>query len=510
MPDDGSRGLTPRFLTLGRRQVHVHTGGNGPPVVLLHPSPLSARAVMPVAQVLLGRFTVHAIDTPGYGLSDAPDRRPDSLDDYLDDFLQVFDQLGIARCAIYGAATGAQLGIALARRAPERVALLVLDAAGHFDADETERIVSHYFPDLGPRDDGSHLATTWTMVRDLFTFFPWCDRRPEARLDRDLPPVGVAQDFLLDYLRAGARYDWAYRPAFYHERVERAREVAVPTLLVRWPSSPVVGATDAMIAAGLPANFDVLHPGPTPAERYAAIAGALAGRYGDAPAASPGRLQAAPAGRLSSTWIDCGGLRLHARVRLEGSGRPLLLLHGAGSSAAAMERRWAPGLSGRPQVCVDLPGHGESGPWPEGDPARALQSLAQHLEVAVGRLGLEDFDAVAAPLGQRVLAASPAPIRNRLRTLQAVEHLPPRTLPANEWLARQVPDLTPTLDGAHLWRAWHHVRDAALWSPWWQRTRAAALASRLPPAEELHARVVDLMKAAPACAAAVACEYTGA
>ena len=63
------------------------------------------------------------------------------------------------------------------------------------------------------------------------------------------------------------------------------------------------------------------------------------------------------------------------------------------------------------------------------------------------------------------------------------------------------------IDGTHLLRAWHHARHAALWSPWWQRTRTHALASPLPPPAELHARVVDIMKAGPAYAAAVRAEY---
>lgn len=487
----------------------MRSAGSGPPVVLLHPSPLSGRAVLPVAEALRDRFTVHAIDTPGYGLSDPPSRRPDSLDDYLDDFLGALDELGVGRCAIYGAATGAQLAIALARRAPERVALLVLDAAGHFDAAETERIVGGYFPDLAPRDDGSHLATTWTMVRDLFAFFPWCDRRPSARLDRDLPPVAVLQDFLLDYLRTGERYDWAYRPAFYHERVERAREVTVPALLVRWPSSPVVGATDAMIAAGLPPNFAVLRPGPTPAERYACIAAAVRERHQAGAAAAP-RCTPAPPGRFNSRWLDCGDLPLLARVQPEGDGRPLLLLHGAGGSASAMERRWAPQHPDRPRFCIELPGHGESGPWPGGGPAQALESLADRLESALAGLGLDEFDAVAGPLGLRVLDALRARHPGRLRRLQEVDPLARRTLPLADWLRRHAPDLAPALDGTHVWRAWQHARDAALWSPWWLRTRAAALAAPLPGAAELQARVVDLMKAAPAYAAALECEYAGA
>jgi hypothetical protein len=52
------------------------------------------------------------------------------------------------------------------------------------------------------------------------------------------------------------------------------------------------------------------------------------------------------------------------------------------------------------------------------------------------------------------------------------------------------------------------VRDAALWSPWWQNTVASALQSaRMPPPEQLHARVVDLMKAGDGYRRAVRAEY---
>ena len=189
--------MQPRFLTVGDRQVHYHTAGEGPPVVLLHPSPLSGKAVLPLATELAKHFRVFALDTPGYGLSDAPATRPESLDDYLEGFAATFDALGLGPVCLYGAATGAQFAVAFARRYPQRVSLMILDSAGHFDSATTEAMVTDYFPPLQPRADGSHLATLWHMVHDLFVFFPWCDARPAARLARDLPPVTLMQDYLL-------------------------------------------------------------------------------------------------------------------------------------------------------------------------------------------------------------------------------------------------------------------------------------------------------------------------
>ena len=501
--------MQPRFLTVGDRQVHYHTAGEGPPVVLLHPSPLSGKAVLPLATELAKHFRVFALDTPGYGLSDAPATRPESLDDYLEGFAATFDALGLGPVCLYGAATGAQFAVAFARRYPQRVSLMILDSAGHFDSATTEAMVTDYFPPLQPRADGSHLATLWHMVHDLFVFFPWCDARPAARLARDLPPVTLMQDYLLDYLRAGDRYDWAYRPAFFHERVEYAREVTVPSLLVRWPSSVILAETDALIRHGLPDNYEVLRVGPTPAERHEGIAEAVRARYGATTAAQPETSAPAPASRVSSSYIHVDGLRLHLRSRLAGAGKPLLALHGAGSSASAMERWLLTQREPAPLICVDLPGHGESTARTAvaGTLDPGVAGLAALIDNVLGELGIDSCDIVAEPLGACIAQELGRRRPGLVGALRPLGASPSATPPLADWLVRHIPDLSPALDGTHLFRAWHHARHAALWSPWWQRTRTHALASPLPPPAELHARVVDIMKAGPAYAAAVRAEY---
>jgi pimeloyl-ACP methyl ester carboxylesterase len=495
------------FLTVGSRQYHYHTAGSGPPVVLLHPSPLSSRVVLPIAAALARHYRVYAIDTPGYGLSDAPETRPASLDDYLDGFAAAFDALGLGRICLYGAATGAQFAIAFARRFPQRVALLVLDSAGHIGAGECNAILRDYFPDVRPQADGRHLATTWQMVHDLFVFFPWCDTRPQARLARDLPPPAVMQEFLLDYLRAGTRYDWAYRPAFEHERIDNARAVTVAALLVRWEGSSVLGITDALIAAGLPPNYAVLQLGPTPAERYDGITAGVLRHYRDAGPAPELPNRKAPPARFGSRYALRAGSRLHVRLALQGSGRPLLWLHGAGSSAAQLERLAQAADVHRPCIVPDLPGHGESSQPPD-DAQVSVAGHATTIDALLDELGIDEFDVVAQPLGQciaRELRSGRAARRSELRPIGLA---PRASLPLADWLDRMAPSIAPQVDGTHLPRAWHMVRDAALWSPWWQRTATTATGGAIMPTpEELHARVVDLMKAGDGYRAAVRAEY---
>jgi pimeloyl-ACP methyl ester carboxylesterase len=495
------------FLTVGDRQYHYFTAGDGPPVVLLHPSPLSSRVVLPIANALAQHHRVYAIDTPGYGLSDPPHARPESLDDYLDGFAAAFDALGLGRLCLYGAATGAQFAIAFARRFPERVALMVLDAAGHIAEQDCEAILPRYFPSVRPQADGQHLATLWQMVHDLFVFFPWCEARPESRLPRDLPPPAVVQDFLLDYLRAGDRYDWAYKPAFRHERIDKAREVRVPSLLVRWAASSVLHITDALIDAGLPANYEVLTLGPTPAERAAGIAAGVLARFRDVPAAPPPpawrALREAPASR----YIDVEGHRLHVRMQLTGPSRPLLGLHAAGGSGAQLSGRVGGEAAARAALFPDLPGHGES-TRPSEDSPVSVDEYASTIEALLAAAGLESVDVVAEPLGQCIAHELQRRRPGLVGSIHKLGSSPPATLPLEPWLERMAPSLAPQLDGTHLFRAWSMVRDAALWSPWWQNTVASALQSaRMPPPEQLHARVVDLMKAGDGYRRAVRAEY---
>lgn len=153
------------FLTLGDRQLHLRWAGEGPPVVLLHPSPLSSTAVLPVATALARHCRVYALDTPGYGLSDAPARQPASLDDYLPDLSAALDALGLDRVCLYGCATGAQIAIEYARRRPDRVELLVLDTSrahsGGRVRTDRPRLLPERAPGEGrasPRDTVAHGA----------------------------------------------------------------------------------------------------------------------------------------------------------------------------------------------------------------------------------------------------------------------------------------------------------------------------------------------------------------
>ena len=65
-------GFAPHTLETPRGPVHAVVGGDGPPLLLVHGFPQTHLMWHAVAPRLAERFTVVAVDLPGYGASVRP------------------------------------------------------------------------------------------------------------------------------------------------------------------------------------------------------------------------------------------------------------------------------------------------------------------------------------------------------------------------------------------------------------------------------------------------------
>jgi len=254
-------------LAGGTIQTHYRTAGEGRPLVLLHPSPLSSAFMTPVIDTARDLYRVIAPDTPGYGASDPLPEPGEDLAPYCDWLEAALDALGLERVLLYGSATGAQIAIEFACRRPARLEGLVLENAVHFEDDEREHILANYFPSLAPRADGAHLLEAWRMADALFRGFPWF----EAPMDGPAPPVGLVHATALGYLEAGEDYARAYRAAFRNERAERLARVPVRTAVMRWAGSVLKAQADRLDAFDWPAHITMHPSGPTAEARFAAL-----------------------------------------------------------------------------------------------------------------------------------------------------------------------------------------------------------------------------------------------
>jgi pimeloyl-ACP methyl ester carboxylesterase len=102
------------------------SGGDGPPLVLLHPGVGDSRIWEPVLAPLAAKYRVIRYDARGFGASPAPTVRFSQLGDLI----AVLDHFGAGRAALVGCSQGgaSSLGLAVAR--PERVSALVLLCPG--------------------------------------------------------------------------------------------------------------------------------------------------------------------------------------------------------------------------------------------------------------------------------------------------------------------------------------------------------------------------------------------
>lgn len=98
-----------------------------PTVVLLHGFPTSSHMFRNLIPALAERYHVIAPDLPGFGFSDAPDRKQfrytfDQLAQTIDRFTE---SIGLARYAIYVFDYGAPVGFRLALAHPDRVTAII-------------------------------------------------------------------------------------------------------------------------------------------------------------------------------------------------------------------------------------------------------------------------------------------------------------------------------------------------------------------------------------------------
>lgn len=248
----------------GDWQIHYRRHGEGPPLVMLHPSPLCGAFLAAQMRRLAPRACCIAWDTPGYGASDPLPKswNTQTLEPYVKALASFIDALDFQKVALYGSATGAQIAIEFARIHSSRCRALLLENLALFSDEEVEAITRDYFPDLSPSADGEHLGLIWDMARRGTRCFPWQADDCEAQRRDAYPPPAVINDIARAYLAAGPDYARAYRAAFANERLEPLAAVPVPTRIVLWDEGLLGKYGERIAQAPLPEPMQIVRAGP--------------------------------------------------------------------------------------------------------------------------------------------------------------------------------------------------------------------------------------------------------
>ena len=128
LPEGFTDTFTSRYIDTGEVRLHAVTGGDGPPLLLVHGWPQTWYAWRMLMPALARDFSVVAVDQRGIGLSGKPQGAYDT-GTLANDLVALMDALGHQRFALYGTDVGMPIAYALAADHPDRVDRLVVSEA---------------------------------------------------------------------------------------------------------------------------------------------------------------------------------------------------------------------------------------------------------------------------------------------------------------------------------------------------------------------------------------------
>jgi pimeloyl-ACP methyl ester carboxylesterase len=212
------------FVQTKRARIHVAMIGSGETLLLLHQTPRSWDEFRDVLPLLGQRYRAIAMDTVGFGDSDALPAGEDSIESWAACAFDLLDELGVAKAALVGHHTGSAIAIEMAAARPERIRALVLSAPSYVDAARRAAMADKKktIDQTTPSSDGRHLLELWQMRQP---FYPPDDTE---LLDR----------FVVDALKAGRLAAEGHRIVNRYVMETQAPLVRCPTLVISPTADP--------------------------------------------------------------------------------------------------------------------------------------------------------------------------------------------------------------------------------------------------------------------------------
>lgn len=235
MPNTSTQ-IERRFVTTQRARIHIAIAGQGEPLLLLHQTPRSQDEFRDALPLFGKRYRAIAMDTVGFGDSDALPAGEDSIEAWAASAFDLLDALGIERIVPVGHHTGAAVAIEMAAARPERVRALVLSAPPLVDAARRaaapgKKVIDEVHAD----SDGAHLLALWRMRQ------PYYPADDTELLDR----------FMIDALKAGRLAAEGHRVVGRYVMETRLPLVACPTLVIAPTADPHAYPVAGKVAAAI-------------------------------------------------------------------------------------------------------------------------------------------------------------------------------------------------------------------------------------------------------------------
>lgn len=219
-----------RFGQLHYRHAAPETESDLPPLVMLHQNPSSSGEYEPLISLMGEDREVFAFDTPGNGMSDAPDEAQ-PLDILAAAFEEGMETLGIGDAKpadLFGYHSGTYLCTELAIAAPARVGRVVLSGLPMRSAEERAANLAKAKTVGLPSEDGGDYMEWLRWLWD----FTVRDRRPEV-------PLEAAIRTFTDKGATAHRRAWTYIGVWSYDAATRLPLVQQPVLIAQ-PREPLL------------------------------------------------------------------------------------------------------------------------------------------------------------------------------------------------------------------------------------------------------------------------------
>ncbi len=200
--------------------IHARDVGEGPPIVLLHQTADSSREFLALMKRLSICRRVVALDTLGYGDSDATPRRL-KMREFASCAAEALAMLGIADAAVLGNHTGASIAIELALVSPNSVRALVLNGVTLWNDQQRAEMRQKLYVPILPVEDGSHLALAWRRAHYMSEL-----------------PLHIVQRGVVDILKAPDPLA-AYHAVFEYDPAPRLPLLECPVLVIAGEHDPL-------------------------------------------------------------------------------------------------------------------------------------------------------------------------------------------------------------------------------------------------------------------------------
>lgn len=493
MPDTASPVRIDRhFVQVDGRNMHYLRGGEGPPLLLIHPSPYNADCWAGAIAQWGRHYTCIAPDSPGFGLSDPLPREAMTVDGLTGAIGKFVDRLDLKQCRLVGSHTGAAVALELAVRHPDRFTGVALEAVPLFnDEEQREWFTDAYFSPLAVSQHGEHLTWAWTRVRDADVYFPWLRRQPQHFYNVGRGTAAKLHQDVLDYYACARHFIPAYRSAVAYREQALVSLAALELPALIYASSADVMACHVDRLPPLKPGQSGVGLGTDAQEIIDTVNAALATFGGDLPTPAALPFTADPS-HVAKRIVTLDGNPTLVRQIGDPAAPAILLLHDAPGSAASLEplmRAMAPGAF---IVAPDLPGSAHSAPLAE---QADLAAYAAWLDRLCDTLGLASVAVYAEGLGASLALALKAHAPDRVTAMTLNGLFLPDAEERADMLSRYAPTIAIKDNGSHWYDLWLMLRDSLTMWPWYGRDAAHVRTVAEPiSADQLHDWTVEVMK----------------